>query len=104
MIFNDDGTAQKYISVVESIGQDLGWSFEYSIDLKSVKRKIISNDLATKIIVEPNSNEFAKNGFCTIARSKLNYTKENFILKIVHYKFDCIHFIRAKKKKNLKTY
>lgn len=84
-IFNDDGAPQKYVVLVESIGKDLGWSFEYGIDLKSIKRKIISNDLATKIIVEPNENEFAKDGFCTIARSDLNYTKENFILNFDYY-------------------
>lgn len=85
ILFNEDGTAQKYVTIVESVGEDLGWSFEYGIDLKSIKRKIVSNDLATKIIVEPNTNEFAENGFCAIARSNLNYSKENFVLNLDYY-------------------
>lgn len=82
---NSDGSAQKYVTIVDSVGEDLGWSFEYGIDLKSIKRKIISNELATKIIVLPNDNEFAQDGFCTIARSGLNYTKENFIINFDYY-------------------
>lgn len=85
ILFNEDGSAQKYVTLVESIGEDLGWSFEYGIDLKDIRRKIISNDLATKIIVNINENEFAKDGFCSIARSDLNYAKENFILNLDYY-------------------
>ena len=85
VIFNNDGSAQKYVTIVESVGEDLGWSFEYGIDLKSIKRKIVSNELATKVIVLPNDNELAQDGFCTIARSSMNYIKENFILNFDYY-------------------
>lgn len=83
--FGLDGLPEKYVTLVEYIGKDLGWSFEYGIDLKLIRRKIISTDLVTKTIVLPNDNEFAQNGFCSIARSGLNYIKENFILNFDYY-------------------
>lgn len=85
VIYNSDGTPQKYVRLVEYVGKDLGWSFEYGIDLKNLKRKIVSDQITTKVIVIPNENEFAKNGFCTIARSNLNYTRENFILNLDYF-------------------
>lgn len=79
------GLPIKKILLVENIGEDLGWSFEYGIDLKGVKRKIKSNDICTKLIVVSNNNEFATNGFCSIARSNLNYIKGNFIMNFDYY-------------------
>jgi len=75
----------KKVRLVESIGEDLGWSFTYGIDLKNIKRKVVSDSIATKVIVLANNNEFGKNGFCTIARSELNYPKETFILNFDYY-------------------
>lgn len=80
-----DGIPQKFVYFVEEIGEDTGISFEYGIDLKTISRTIDSDKLATKVIVNPNSNEFAPNGFCSIARSNWNYSKENFILNLDYY-------------------
>jgi phage minor structural protein len=85
MILDENGLPEKYITLVEELGNDLGWSFEYGIDLRSIHRKIISSELTTKVIVLPNDNEFGTNGFCSIARSNLNYTRENFILNLDYY-------------------
>lgn len=80
-----NGVPQKFVYFVEEIGQETGISFEYGIDLKTISRTINSDKITTKIIVNPNSNEFGKNGFCAIARSDQNYTKENFILNLDYY-------------------
>ena len=85
VIIGSDGEPEKYVTLVDQVGEDLGWSFDYGIDLKAIKRKIISDEISTKVIVVPNQNEFAKNGFCTIARSSLNYSKEIFILNFDYY-------------------
>lgn len=85
VLFDENGLPEKYITLVEYIGKDLGWSFEYGIDLKLIRRKTASTDLVTKTIVLPNDNEFAQNGFCSIARSPMNYIKENFILNFDYY-------------------
>ena len=83
--FDENGLPNKKVVLVEEIGKDLGWSFEYGIDTKNILRKIVSDNLTTKVLVLPNDNEFGKNGFCTIARSNLNYTKENFVLDFGYY-------------------
>jgi hypothetical protein len=70
---------------VAEIGEDTGISFEYGIDLKTISRTVDSDKLATKILVLPNSNEFAQHGFCTIARSNQNYTRENFIINLDYF-------------------
>jgi len=43
VIYNSDGTPQKFVRLVEYVGKDLGWNFEYGIDLKTLKRKIVSD-------------------------------------------------------------
>lgn len=83
--FDEEGNPKKYVYFVQEVGKDTGISFEYGIDLKTLSRTIDSDKLATKVLVLPNSNEFAKNGFCTIARSDQNYSKEAFILNLDYY-------------------
>lgn len=84
-IYNNDGTPQKYVRFKKDIGQETGIGFVYGIDLKSISRTIQSDKIVTKTIVGQNSNEFATNGFCTIARSKENYPKTNFLLNFDYY-------------------
>ena len=75
----------KRVNILKDIGEDVGYGFIYGIDLKSITRKIQSDQIVTKTIVKANSNEFAKNGFCTIARSVQNYPKAEFILDFGYY-------------------
>lgn len=80
-----NGVAQKYVSIKKDIGQETGIGFIYGIDLKTISRSIKSDQIVTKTIVPQNSNEFGKNGFCTIARSEQNYPRTNFILNFDYY-------------------
>ena len=80
-----NGIPQKFIYFLQEIGEDVGISFEYGIDLKTIQRSDNTTNLATKVIVKENSNEFATNGFCTIARSVQNYSRENYILNLDYY-------------------
>jgi len=82
---NEDGTPQKYVTFKEEVGQETGIGFEYGIDLKTISRTIQSDQIVTKTIVSPNSNEFGINGFCTIARSIENYPRTNYILDFGYY-------------------
>ena len=70
-------TYHKYVTFKEFIGDDNPVGFRYGINLKSIERNIVSDQIATKVIVQPNSNEFAPNGSCTIQQSALNPTGEN---------------------------
>ena len=81
----DSGIPRKYVTFVNDIGNQTGLSFIYGIDLNTISRTINSDQIATKVIVSPNSNEFGQDGFCTIARSNENYSKTNFILDFGYY-------------------
>lgn len=81
----DNGIPKKYVTFVNDIGNQTGLSFIYGIDLNTISRTINSDQIATKVIVSPNSNEFGQDGFCTIARSDENYSKTNFILDFGYY-------------------
>jgi hypothetical protein len=59
--------------------------FKYGINLKSIKRSLDSKELVSRLIVKENTNEHAKDGFCTIQRAAENPIKENFILNFDYY-------------------
>lgn len=85
IIYNADGTPQKYVRFKNEIGQNTGIGFIYGIDLRTISRTIQSDQIVTKTIVSANNNEFATDGFCTISRSKENYPRVNFILNFDYY-------------------
>lgn len=85
ILFTENGTPRKYVTFVDSIGEDKGYGFVYGIDLKTIQRTVQSNQLVTKTIVQPNSNEFGENGFCTISRAQDNVPKTNFIINLDYY-------------------
>lgn len=80
-----NGIPQKFVTIKKEIGQETGIGFVYGLDLKTIQRNIKSSDIVTKTIVSPNANEFARDGFCTIARSEENYPRETFILDFGYY-------------------
>lgn len=59
--------------------------FKYGVNLKDIKRTYESKKLVTKLIVKQNSNEFAPNGFCSIARANANPTGENSIYDFQYF-------------------
>lgn len=75
----------KKVIFKEYVGQENDAGFRYGINLKSIQRTLDSNQITTKLIVKSNSNEFGKNGFCTIARASENPTGENFLLDFDYY-------------------
>lgn len=82
---DENGIPNKYVYFVKEIGKEIGYGFIYGIDLKTISRSIDSNQLATKVIVVPNVNEYAKNGVCEIAQSVHNPAKENFIINFDYF-------------------
>lgn len=75
----------KYVCFKKFIGQDNFAGFRYGINLKSIKRTVESNQIVTKLIVEPNSNEYATNGYCSIQNSELNPIGEAVIYDFDYY-------------------
>ena len=75
----------KYVTFKEYIGDDNPVGFRYGINLSSIQRNIISDQIASKVIVQANSNEFAPNGSCTIQQSVLNPTGENALYNFQYF-------------------
>lgn len=84
-IIYENGIPKKTIYFKEEIGEDLGYGFVYGIDLKTISRSIDSNQLTTKVVVAPNTTEYAENGICRIADADLNENGENYILDFGYY-------------------
>lgn len=59
--------------------------FRYGVNLKNIKRNITSQNIATKLIVKDNNNEFATDGMCSIRRAKDNPTGENIIFNFDYF-------------------
>jgi hypothetical protein len=78
---------QKFVSFHEYAGrEEFNYaSFRYGTNSKSIQRTLDSNAITSKLIVKDNANEFAPNGFCSIARASENPTRENFLLNFDHY-------------------
>lgn len=76
---------QKFVTFHKRIGQEQHAGFRYGINLKGIKRSLDSGDLATKLIVKNNTNEFAENGSCNISIASSNPSGENFILDFSYY-------------------
>ena len=77
---------QKFVTFKENMGNKYNWAgFRYGINSKSITRSLDSNGIVSKLIVKDNANEFAPNGFCSIARATENQTKENFLLNFSYY-------------------
>lgn len=76
---------KKWVVFKKYIGRDNDVGFRYGINLDGIKRTINSDQIVTKLIVQSNSNEFAKNKSCTLQAAALNPTKENTILTFDYY-------------------
>lgn len=67
------------------IGNNKRPGFRYGLNLNSIQRTNDSKAITTKLIVKTNSNELAKNGFCTIARARANPTGETGLYDFSYY-------------------
>ena len=75
----------KFVYFSESTGETNSIGFHYGINLKSIQREVVSENIVTKLIVPNNSNEYADNGFCSIIRADENISGENAILNFDYY-------------------
>ena len=85
ILLDENYRQKKWISFHEYIGKQNDCGFKYGINLQAIKRNLDSSGIVSKIVVKNNSNQFAKNGFCTIARASDNPTGENFIYDFSYY-------------------
>lgn len=66
-------------------GKDNFAGFKKGINLKNINRNIDSDQIVTKIVVEANSNDYATDQSCSIARAIDNPTGEQFFYDFRHY-------------------
>ena len=85
IIYDDSGAPCKWVYLKKEYGEESSVGFIYGIDLKTIGRTVVSDQISTKTIVQSNENQFGKNGFCTIARSSQNYPRETFIYNFDYY-------------------
>lgn len=67
------------------VGQENPVDLRYGVNVKSIQRTLDSKQLTTKLIVKANSNQYAPNGMCTIARAAANPTGETTIFNFDYY-------------------
>lgn len=87
LLVNKNPVKKVIFSKYASINTENSLGFKYGINLKSIKRSVDSESIATKIIVKNNNQEFAKDGMCSISRAVSNPSGE-----IEIYNFD--YFIK----------
>ncbi len=67
------------------IGVETASGFRPGINLQSIKRNVNSQNITTKMIVKPNNNKIAKNGYCSIDEATANETGENTLYDFSYY-------------------
>lgn len=80
---NYEPTKQVYFKNYFGVDNNVG--FHYGINLNNIQRKLISDDIVTKLIVKDNDNEYLTDGTCTVVRATDNISKERFILNFNYY-------------------
>ena len=78
-------TTAREVCFKEYVGKENYAGFRYGINLKSITRSLDTKQIVTKLIVEPNSNEYAPGGFCTIQTAAMNPTGETAIYNFQYY-------------------
>lgn len=73
------------ISFDEEVGVENFTGFKQDINLTSIQKDLVSDEIVSKLIVKNNSNKYATFGFASISLSKENYCLENFILNFDYY-------------------
>lgn len=76
---------KKTVCFKNYIGENNYAGFRYGVNLKDIQRTYESKNIVTKLIVKQNSNKYAENGFCTIARAGANPTGENYIYDFQYF-------------------
>ena len=79
------GKRIKKVVFCDYIGRENFAGFKCGINLDSIQRTVDSKEITTKTIVKANSNEFAQNGSCNIARASQNPSGAQFILNLDYF-------------------
>jgi len=86
-IFKVNGQPKKQVifSKFSPFDQENWAGFKYGINVDDIKRNTVSDSISTKIIVNDNVNEFAKDGICSIVRASDNISGERNLFNFDYY-------------------
>lgn len=75
----------KRVAFKEYAGKDNFAGFKNGINLTGITRNIDSNEIVTKLIVEPVQSEYSNTGSIDIQRAKTNPSGQSYILNLSYY-------------------
>lgn len=75
----------KWVYYVDMFGNTNYSGFKEGINVSEINRKIISNDVVTKMYVDNVEADYNQNGLISIQLANKNPTKENYIYNFRHY-------------------
>ena len=79
------GKPSKLIYLRGYSGKDNDAGFKYGININSITREINSNEIVTKLIVEPVNSEYTDSGVVTIQNASANVSGESYIFNFDYY-------------------
>ena len=85
IVLDKDNNPIKKIAFKEYAGKDNFAGFKKGINLDSITRNIDSNEIVTKMIVEPVTSEFSDNGSIDIGVASSNPSGQSHILNFSYY-------------------
>lgn len=75
----------KKVAFKEYAGKDNFAGFKNGVNLTGITRNIDSNEIVTKLIVEPVQSEYSDTGSIEIQRAKSNSSGQSYILNFSYY-------------------
>ena len=80
-----NGNPIKKIAFKEYAGKDNFAGFKNGINLEGITRQIDSNEIVTKLIVEPVQSEYSDTGSVAIQQAKSNPSGQSYIINLSYY-------------------
>ena len=82
---DEDGRLQKYIYFITEKGNQQLVGYRYEKNLSNISRTNNSDNITTKLLVDPVDSEYYDTGYCTIQTAQDNLGKNNYVLDFSYY-------------------
>lgn len=84
-LINNDNKLEKYVHFITEKGNEQLTGFRYEKNLSDISRTINSQNITTKLFVDPIDSEYYDTGYCTIQTARDNIGKNSYILDFSYY-------------------
>ena len=82
---DENNNPKKYVYLREYAGKDNFAGFKYGINIDTIERTINSDEIVTKLIVDPAQSDYVESGIVTIQEASSNPSGESYILNFDYY-------------------